>query len=57
MLPTLETVDAIKAAIKDSKLPHSGDEYVVKNGAQLDGKTDLHDADKSNAEEMYTMMK
>ena len=60
MLPTLETVDeidAIKAAIKDSELPQTGDEYMVMNGAKLDGTTDLHDADKNNAEEMYTMMK
>ena len=67
MLPKLETVDeidAIKAAIKDAEIPQSGDEYMIMNGAKHDGKTDIlpnnghiHDVDKKNTEEVYTMMK
>ena len=60
MLPKLETVDeidAIKASIKDAKIPQSGDDYMIMNGAKPDGKTDLlpsnghvHDTDKNNDE-------
>ena len=59
-LPKLETVDeinAMKAAIKDGKIPQSGDEYMIMGGPKSDRKMDVHDANKSNAETVYTMMK
>ena len=70
-LPKLETVDEIDTMkifinLKDAEIPQSGDEsqYAIMNGAKLDGKMDLlpsdrhtHDAYKSNAEDVYTMMK
>jgi hypothetical protein len=60
VLPKLETVDeidAMKAAIKDGKIPHSGDEYMIMGGPKPDEKTNIHDTDKSNTEDAYTMMK
>ena len=60
MLPKLETVDEIdgmKATIKDGKIPQSGDEYMIMSGPKPDGQMDVHDTDKSNGEEVYTMMK
>ena len=60
MLPKLETVDEIdgmKAAIKDGKIPQSEDEYMIVGGPKPDRKMDVHDADKSNTETVYTMMK
>ena len=61
MLPKLETVDeidAMKAAIKNGKIPQSGDEYMIMGGPKPDKKMDIHDADsyKSNAEEVYEMI-
>ena len=65
-LDTVDEIDAIKASIKDTEIPQSGEEsqYMIMNGAKSDGKMDLlpgnghvHDADKRNAEDVYTMMK
>ena len=59
-LPKLETVDeidAMKAAIKDSKIPQSGDEYMIMSGPKPDGRMDTYGTDKSSGEEVYTVMK
>ena len=56
-LETIDEIDAMKAAIKDGKIPQSGDEYMIMGGPKPEGQRDVNGTDKSKGEEVYTMMK